>query len=304
MNKGTIKFFSAHKGFGFITADEGGKDIFLPATALGEVKPQHLIAGQRVEFNAVPDAKGPKVSEIRLLGKPAPAPIAAAPAIIVYCDPSSETAEDVLLAIRQAGMSLQVVDYLTAPLSPDLLRRLSLSLGEADQSLVRRFDPLFVALQLDDRFIGDQDFWTGIIQHPALINGPILVSSGKARICKSAREVKAFLSGDIKEEPKKAKTLTPRLMALMRGEQVAPAKSSGKAEKTGEKAQLEPDIAAKRSVSPKTKPAQKIPAAEATVKKKATASKEAKTAKGAPVKSKASPKAKSAAGIKGRQKGR
>ena len=58
---------------------------------------------------------------------------------------------------------------------------------------MRRYDPLFLALQLDDRFISESDFWTGITEHPSLVNGPVVATAGKARICKTAAEVKAFL---------------------------------------------------------------------------------------------------------------
>jgi CspA family cold shock protein len=234
MNNGTIKFFSARKGFGFVAADEGGKEVFLPATALGEIKAAELVPGQRVAFKTVPDAKGPKVTELRLLERTAPATMAAVPRATVYCDPSSEASEDVLDAIGKAGVSAEVQDITTTPLSQDRLKRLSLLLGEAGQSLVRRSDSLFLALQLDDRFIGEADFWTGIIEHPSLINTPILVLSGKARICKSAKEAKAFIEGG-GNGLEKPKGLSPRLAALLRGEQPPPRKTPDKAEDTAQK---------------------------------------------------------------------
>lgn len=233
MNNGTIKFFSARKGFGFVAADEGGKEVFLPAAALGEIKAAELVPGQRVAFKTVPDAKGPKVTELRLLEKIAPGTTAAVPRATVYCDPSSEVSEDVLDAIGKAGVSAEVQDITTTPMTQDRLKRLSLLLGEAGQSLVRRSDSLFLALQLDDRFIGEADFWTGIIEHPSLINTPILVLSGKARICKSAKEAKAFVEGggSVLEKPK---GLSPRLAALLRGEHVPPPKAPDKVEEVAQ----------------------------------------------------------------------
>ena len=84
-----------------------------------------------------------------------------------------------------------------------------------------RHDPLFSALQLDDRFIGDQDFWTAIAEHPTLINGPVLVLSGKARICKSPEDVQLFFDGGGGTTVPRKKTLSPRIAALIRGEPLA-----------------------------------------------------------------------------------
>ena len=94
-------------------------------------------------------------------------------------------------ALTEAGETPLLVEISAA--TRDQLMQLSLLLREADQSLVRRYDPLFLNLQLDDRFISEADFWTGIVEHPSLVNGPVVAMAGKARICKSASDVKAFL---------------------------------------------------------------------------------------------------------------
>lgn len=290
MNQGAIKFFSARKGFGFVAADEGGKEVFLPATALGEVKAAQLIPGQRVAFKTVPDAKGPKVTELRLLDKPAPVAVAPTPAVVaaaqgvtVYCDPASEAAEEVLDAIAEVGISAQVLDVTTTPMTQDGLKRLSLLLGEAGQSLVRRFDSLFLALQLDDRFIGEADFWMGIIEHPVLINSPIVVLSGKACICKSAKDAKAFIGGGGVSAVEKPKTLSPRLAALLRGEPLPPPQVPDKPEKVARTPVQAPDEEpqpvkkAARPAAPKAKaskapvPAKKAKSAAPVAKKKKAA---------------------------------
>src|ERR1700744_4221767 len=108
MSTGTIKFFNAGKGFGFVTPDGGGADIFLPGAAataagIGNVKP-----GQPVSFEQAPDQKGPKIVSIQMLEPLAPkAPVVAAPRVTVYCDPASEAVADVLSTVRAAGYQLQ-----------------------------------------------------------------------------------------------------------------------------------------------------------------------------------------------------
>jgi CspA family cold shock protein len=57
---GTVKFFNATKGFGFITPDAGGKDIFVHATAVEQAGMRALSEGQRVKFDVQPDQRGSK----------------------------------------------------------------------------------------------------------------------------------------------------------------------------------------------------------------------------------------------------
>jgi CspA family cold shock protein len=64
MPKGTVKFFNAAKGFGFITPDEGGKDVFVHANDTGG---QVLQEGTKVEFEVVQGKKGPQASAVKVL---------------------------------------------------------------------------------------------------------------------------------------------------------------------------------------------------------------------------------------------
>jgi cold shock protein len=223
MPTGSIKFFNPGKGFGFVTPDGGDSDIFLPAAALASSGLQSVKQGQRVTFEQAPDAKGPKVVTLKLLGDPpAKAEQPAADRLTIYCDPGSDVAADVLNEVRAAGYRLQLHDYVATPMAMEQLRRLSRLVSDAGQNLVRRYDPLFLALQLDDRFISDQDFWTGIAEHPSLINGPVLMQDGHARICRSAEEVRQFLKKGVETAPG-PKTLSPRVAALLKGEALPPA---------------------------------------------------------------------------------
>ena len=56
--KGTVKFFNAAKGFGFITPDTGGKDVFVHATALEFAGIASLREGDKVSFVLEDDRKG------------------------------------------------------------------------------------------------------------------------------------------------------------------------------------------------------------------------------------------------------
>jgi len=55
---GTVKFFNGAKGFGFITPDGGGKDVFVHATALEAAGIRALNEGDRVSFELEDDKRG------------------------------------------------------------------------------------------------------------------------------------------------------------------------------------------------------------------------------------------------------
>ena len=56
--KGTVKFFNTAKGFGFITPESGGKDVFVHATALEAAGIRSLNEGDRVSFVLEDDRRG------------------------------------------------------------------------------------------------------------------------------------------------------------------------------------------------------------------------------------------------------
>ena len=56
--KGTVKFFNVAKGFGFITPESGGKDVFVHATALEFAGISSLREGDKVSFVLEDDRKG------------------------------------------------------------------------------------------------------------------------------------------------------------------------------------------------------------------------------------------------------
>lgn len=64
---GTVKFYHQAKGYGFITPDDGGKDIFVHVTAVEKSQIAVLTEGMRVTFETEPDkrGKGPKAINLQ-----------------------------------------------------------------------------------------------------------------------------------------------------------------------------------------------------------------------------------------------
>ena len=67
MATGTVKWFNAEKGFGFITQDGGGADVFVHYSAIASSGYRSLDENQKVEFDITQGPKGPQAENIRPL---------------------------------------------------------------------------------------------------------------------------------------------------------------------------------------------------------------------------------------------
>jgi CspA family cold shock protein len=64
---GTVKWFNADKGFGFITPDDGSSDVFAHFSAISASGFRSLEENQRVSFTVTPGPKGPQAADIKPL---------------------------------------------------------------------------------------------------------------------------------------------------------------------------------------------------------------------------------------------
>ncbi|MFC8193433.1 cold-shock protein [Cellulomonas sp. NPDC057328] len=67
MAQGTVKWFNAEKGYGFITPDGGGQDLFVHYSAIQSSGYRSLEEGQAVDFEVGQGSKGPQAEQVRPL---------------------------------------------------------------------------------------------------------------------------------------------------------------------------------------------------------------------------------------------
>jgi CspA family cold shock protein len=65
MTKGTVKFFNTTCGFGFISPEDGAKDVFVHITSVQRAGMSGLDEGQKVSFDVEADARGPKAVNLQ-----------------------------------------------------------------------------------------------------------------------------------------------------------------------------------------------------------------------------------------------
>lgn len=292
MTHGTVKFFNAAKGFGFITPDSGGKDIFVSAASVSSAGIGTLKPGQRVEFEIKPDTRGPMAVGLAQLDEPPrqlPTPDRAPQnQLAFYFDPADDNAQDILERLRTAGHEPRLIDYVATPLKREQLKALSAALAAKSQSMVKKYAPLFYDLRLDDRFLSQTEYWDAIAEHPSLINGPIVTTASDANLCNAKSGLKAFLATNFPNlapidlerteasKPSSKKHAPPAAEEESEVEEAAPTAAKSK----GPKARAEKK--AKAATAPKTK-------ADSPAKPKAAAKKAA--SKSAPKSEPKKPKA-------------
>lgn len=109
--------------------------------------------------------------------------------IVIYHNPDCGTSRNTLAMIRNTGVEPHVVEYLKSPPSRLLLERLIARMGIAARDLLREKGTPYAELGLDDPSLSDAALIDAMMEHPILINRPIVVSPQGVRLCRPSELV-------------------------------------------------------------------------------------------------------------------
>jgi arsenate reductase len=116
--------------------------------------------------------------------------------ITIYHNPNCGTSRNALAAIRAAGHEPHIVEYLKTPPTREELKSLIARMNLSARDIVRKKEPLFRELRLDERDVGEDELLDAMIENPILINRPIVVTERAARLCRPSELVKELLAGE------------------------------------------------------------------------------------------------------------
>ncbi|WP_305986149.1 arsenate reductase (glutaredoxin) [Roseibium sp. MMSF_3544] len=117
--------------------------------------------------------------------------------ITIYHNPKCGTSRNTLAMIREAGVEPEVIEYLKTPPNREKLVDLIERMGISVRDLLRQKGTPYDELGLgEDKWTDDQliDF---MMEHPILINRPIVVSEKGVRLCRPSEKVMDLLPADI-----------------------------------------------------------------------------------------------------------
>lgn len=109
--------------------------------------------------------------------------------IIIYHNPACGTSRNTLAMIRNAGIEPHVVEYLKTPPSRDMLESLIARAGIGARALLREKGTPFAELGLGDPALSDAQLIDAMMEHPILINRPLVVSPLGVKLCRPSEEV-------------------------------------------------------------------------------------------------------------------
>ena len=114
--------------------------------------------------------------------------------VTIYHNPACGTSRNTLALIRHAGIEPTVIEYLKTPPSKETLRELVAATGAPVRALLREKGTPYAELGLDDPKWTDEQLLDFIVQHPILMNRPLVVTPLGTRLCRPSEAVLALLA--------------------------------------------------------------------------------------------------------------
>ena len=121
------------------------------------------------------------------------------PTITIYHNPACGTSRNTLALIRNSGAEPEVIEYLKTPPTKARLQELLSALGLGARALLREKGTPYAELGLADAKWTDDELLDFVVQHPILMNRPVVVTPLGAKLCRPSEAVL-----DILPDPQRA----------------------------------------------------------------------------------------------------
>ncbi len=113
--------------------------------------------------------------------------------VTIFHNPACGTSRNTLALIRHAGLEPTVIEYLKTPPSKEKLRDLVAATGQPVRALLRVKDSPYGELGLEDLKWTDEQLLDFIVQHPILMNRPVVITPSGTKLCRPSEEVLELL---------------------------------------------------------------------------------------------------------------
>jgi arsenate reductase len=113
--------------------------------------------------------------------------------VTIYHNPDCGTSRNTLAMIRQSGIEPTVIEYLKTPPSRQRLKELISAMGISVRALLREKGTPYEELGLDDPNWTDEQLIDQMLEHPILINRPIVVTPKGVKLCRPSEAVLEIL---------------------------------------------------------------------------------------------------------------
>ncbi len=135
--------------------------------------------------------------------------------VTIYHNPACGTSRNTLAMIRASGVEPEVIEYIKTPPSRERLIALIAAMGISTRAVLREKGTPYAELGLDDTSLSDDVLIDAMLQHPVLINRPIVATAKGVKLCRPSELVLEILEnpdfGTFVKEDGEVVNVSPKL---------------------------------------------------------------------------------------------
>lgn len=117
--------------------------------------------------------------------------------VTIYHNPACGTSRNTLAMIRASGIEPEVIEYLKSPPGRERLLELVAAMGVGVRDILREKGTPYFELGLDDLSLSEDVLLDAMVQHPILMNRPIVVTAKGVKLCRPSEEVLSLLDNPV-----------------------------------------------------------------------------------------------------------